>query len=97
MSRISNQLNDSEKALPFNAVVKSQFNYCPLIWMFCSGPSNNMINRAHERAVGVILGVNLSDFEFLLQNNRDIRSCHKNIESLMIDIFNFFKTEAVII
>ena len=33
-----------------------------------------MINRAHERAVGVILGVNLSDFEFLLQNNRDIRS-----------------------
>ena len=35
LSRISNQLNDSEKTLLFNAVVKSQFNYCPLFWMYC--------------------------------------------------------------
>ena len=27
LSRISNQLNDSEKTLLFNGVVKSQFNY----------------------------------------------------------------------
>ena len=56
LSRISNQLNDSEKVLLFNAVVKSQFNYCPLVWMFCSRTSNNMINRVHERALKVILG-----------------------------------------
>ena len=31
LSRISNQLNDSEKNLIFNAVVKSQFNYFPLV------------------------------------------------------------------
>ena len=36
LSRISNQLNNSEKTLLFNAVVKPQFNYCPLFWMFCS-------------------------------------------------------------
>ena len=45
LSRISNQLNDSEKNLLFNAVVKSQFNYCPLVWIFCSKISNNMINK----------------------------------------------------
>ena len=87
MSRISNQLNDSEKVLLFNAVVKSQFNYCPLVWMFCSRTSNNMINRVHQRALRVILGDDLSDFESLLQkNNRDIRSHHKHIQSLMIEI-----------
>ena len=32
LSRISNQLNDSEKNLLFNAVVKSRFDYCPLVW-----------------------------------------------------------------
>ena len=76
LSRISNQLNDSEKTLLFNAAVKSQFNFCLLVWMFCSRRSSNMINRAHERALRVILGDDLSDFESLLQNNRGIRSHH---------------------
>ena len=39
-----------------------------------------MINRVHKRALRVILGDDLSDFESLLQNNRDIRSYHKNIK-----------------
>ena len=86
LSRISNQLNDSEKNL-FNAAVKSQLNYCPLVWMFCSRTSNNMINRVHQRALRVILGDDLSDFESLLQNNRDVRSHHKIILSLMIEMF----------
>ena len=46
-----------------------------------------MINRVHQRALRVILGDDLSDFESLLQNNRDIRSHHKNIQSLMIETF----------
>ena len=87
LSRISNHLNDSQKTLLFNTVVKSQFNYCPLVWMFCSRTSNSMIDRVHKRALRVILGDNLSDFESLLQNNRDIRSHHKNIQSLMDSMF----------
>ena len=27
-------LNDSEKKMIFNAVVRSQFSCCPLVWMF---------------------------------------------------------------
>ena len=52
--------------------------------MFCSRTSNNMI---HERALRVILGDDSSDFEFLLQNNKDICSHHKSIQSLMIEMF----------
>ena len=75
-----------KKTVLFNAVVKSQFNDCPLVWMFCSRTPNNMINRVHERTLRVILGENLSYFESLLQNNRDIRSHHKNTKSLIIEI-----------
>ena len=32
-------------------MVKSQFNYCPLVWMFRSRQSNNLINKIHERSV----------------------------------------------
>ena len=55
--------------------------------MFYSRSSNNMINKIHERALRVILGDDLSDFESLLQNNKDICSHHKNILSLMIEMF----------
>ena len=54
--------------------------------MFCLRTSNNRINRIHERALRVILGDDLRDFESLLQNNRDIRSHHKNIRNLMVVI-----------
>ena len=55
--------------------------------MSCSRTPNNVINRVHERGLRVILGGDLSDFESLLQNNRDTRSHHKNIQSFMTEIF----------
>ena len=69
------------KTLLFNAIVKSQLEYCTLVWMLCSRTSNNMINKVHERALRIILGDDLSDFESLLQHNNDICSHHKNIQS----------------
>ena len=83
-SKISNQINDSEKNL-FNAVVKSQLNYCTLVWMFCSRTTNNMINKVYE---SIFLDNDLSDCESLLQTNKDICSHHKNIQGLMIEMFN---------
>ena len=67
LSRLLNQLSDSQKRLIFNSLIKSQFNYCPLIWMFCPRTSNNMINKTHERALQLILNDHASDFDTLLQ------------------------------
>ena len=55
--------------------------------MFCSRTSNNMIKTVHERALRVIVGDDLIDFESLFKNNKDICSHHKNIHSLMIEMF----------
>ena len=46
-----------------------------------------MINKLHERALRVVLGGDLSYFELLFQNNDDIYSHHKNVQSLMIEMF----------
>ena len=86
LSRISNQLDASEKTLLFHAAVKPQFHYCPLVWMFCPRTFNNMINKVHERAPSVILGDDLSDFESLFSNKKDRCKHHKNIQSLMTEM-----------
>ena len=45
LSRLMYYLNDSEKKMIFNALIKSHFSYCPLVWMFCSRQTKNMIAR----------------------------------------------------
>ena len=48
ISRISTFLNKDQKRIGFNAMMKSQSSYCPLIWMFYSQQSNNLISKVHE-------------------------------------------------
>ena len=55
--------------------------------MFCSRTSNDMINKIHERALRLILNDHTSDFDTLLQNNNDTCNHHRNIQTLMIEIY----------
>ena len=51
ISRISPYLQTDKKELLFKSMMKSQFNYCPLVWMFCSRNANNLINKIQERSL----------------------------------------------
>ena len=53
-------------------MTKSQFCYCPLIWMFSSRKCNNLISKVHERSLRLTKNKENSSFEILLQNNKDI-------------------------
>ena len=48
LSGISPYLETGKKELLFKSMVKSQFNYCPLVWMFFSRNANNLINKIQE-------------------------------------------------
>ena len=86
LSKLSSYLHNSEKKLIFSSIIKSQFSYCPLVWMFCSRTSNNMINKLHERSLRIILNDYSSNFNILLENN-DISNHHRNIQALLIEVF----------
>ena len=44
--RISLHINTDKKSLLYKSMIKSQFAYCPLVWMFCFRQSNNLINKS---------------------------------------------------
>ena len=71
LNRISSLLDPEKKKLLFNAVIKSHFSYCPLIWMFSSRRSNNLINRIHERSLRTVYDTS-STFQELLLRNRSV-------------------------
>ena len=87
LNRISSLLDPEKKKLVFNAVTESHFSYCPLIWMFSSRRSNNLINRIHERSLRTVYNDTSSTFQELLQRNRSVTIHHKNIQTLTTEVF----------
>ena len=85
LSRLSSHLHNSEKKLIFNSIIKSQFSYCPRVWMLCLRTSNNMINKLHEGSLRIILNEYSSNFN--IENNNDLSNHHRNIQVLLIEVF----------
>ena len=79
LSRTSTFLNKDQKRIIFNAMMKSQSSYCPLIWMFYSWQSNSLINKVHERLLSLITNDENSSFETQPQNDKDIKANQKNL------------------
>ena len=74
LNRISPYLDINKRKIIYNSMIKSQFSYCPLVWMFCSRKSNKKINQIHERALRLSFNDNHSDFNSLLENNNETTS-----------------------
>ena len=66
--------------------IESQFNYCPLIWMFYSRTINNKIDRLHERALRIVYSDFKSSFEGLLMKGNSLSIHERNMQNLTIEI-----------
>ena len=67
--------------------MESQFKYCPIVWMFHSGRTNNKINRLYERALRIVYDDNVSTFDRLLTMDKPFCIHHQNIQRLLIEIY----------
>ena len=54
LARIVNNMDLGKRKCLIKAFVTSQFNYCPLIWMFHNRELNKRINSIHERALRLV-------------------------------------------
>ena len=55
--------------------------------MFSSIKLNNLINRIHERFIRIVIGENESNFENLLEKNKEIAIHRRNLQVVMIDVY----------
>ena len=85
--RISPYLKNDKKKVIYNTMIQSQLNYCPLVWMFCSRRSNNMINTVQERALRLTYKDNENNFQTLLNENKETSVHQRNLQFLMTEIY----------
>ena len=87
LTRIVNYMNLSKRKALMKTFVISQFNYCPLVWMFHSRKLNHRINSIHERALRVTYQDYQSTFLQLLQKDNSVTIHQRNLQVLATEIF----------
>ena len=66
LARIAPFINVDKRRILMNSFFRSQFSYCPLIWMCHSRTNNRKINQLHERCLKIIYSDKQSSFVKLL-------------------------------
>ena len=89
LQRMANIIDEEKRNLLFYAIIKSQFSYCPFVWMFCSRRSSNLINNIHKRTLRATFDYHTSNFTRLLEKKRESTIHQRNIQALMKEIYKF--------
>ena len=91
LARIDKYLSPDKLRIIMKTFIESQFNYCPLTWMFHSRLLNSKINKLHERALRIVQKNPNLIFQQLL--NLDKTHCihHRNLQELAVEMFKVSK------
>ena len=87
LSRISNFLDTDQLKRIMKAFILPQFNYYPLVWMFCDRTLNNRINRIYERALRITYKDMTSDFDTMLLRDNAVPIHIRNLQLLVTEIY----------
>ena len=87
IGRIQNYMGFKEKEVLINSFVYSNFNYCPLVWHFCSSKSLNKIEKIQERALRLLHNDFVNDYSRLLEKSGKSTMTIKRLRCLALEIF----------
>ena len=85
--RLSPYLDTNKRKTIYTTMVKSQLNYCPLVWIFCPRRSSNLTIKVQERALRITYSDQLTDFKSLLANHNETTIHQRNFQVLMTEIY----------
>ena len=93
LSRIRNALDENQARLLYNSFILSQFNYCSIIWMFCSKSSYKKIEKIQKRGLRIVYNEQQMSLEELLSRDKGLSIHCKHIVMLLTEIYKTFSEE----
>ena len=68
------------------AFINSQFNYAPLVWMFCRKKQYLEIQKIHHKALKVVYNSN-KNYDELLRDNNEVSIHQSHLHALICEVF----------
>ena len=87
LRRFQHALRLKEMTMIFNAFILSNFNYCPIVWHFCSTGSIRKMEKIQERALRLIYADNDSPYETLLKKSSQATLHLRRLRVLVLEVF----------
>ena len=86
LRRIRKYLTLDKAKLLGNAFIDSQFNYAPLIWMFCHKATYLKMQKIHHKSLKVIYQSDAS-YDDLLQLGNSVSLPQRHLQFLLTEIY----------
>ena len=87
LQRLSKFLNLECKLLIYKSFIRSNFNYCPIIWHFCTKTNTEKLEKIQYRALKIVFDDYNSNYETLL-NKANVPTLHlSRIRTIAIEAF----------
>ena len=77
LQRLSKFLNEKSRFLIFRSFIQSNFNYCPLVWHFCSKTNTEKLEKLQYRALRIVFSDFTSSYASLLEK-AELSTLHLN-------------------
>ena len=94
LMRLRNKLDVEQKLILYNSFIKSQFGYCPIVWLSHGKVAEDQINRIHKRALKAVYNDFDSSFEELLEKGNHETVHQTSLKQLIIKVFSCVKKES---
>ena len=86
LKRLSSFLNQSSKHIMVNSFIIANFNYCPVIWHFCSVKNMQRIEKIQERALRFVYSDYTSTYPQLLEKGSFCTMEVKRLRAICIEV-----------
>ena len=87
LRRLKQFLSFHAKEVLINSYIISNFNYCPLVWMFSSTQSLNKIGNLQKRALRLLYDDFEASYEDLLSKGRKPKMNVRRLRTLCVEIY----------
>ena len=87
LKRISKYLDQKCRILVYKSFISSNFNYCPVSWMFCGKMNLNKLEKLQERALRCVFHDSTSPYETLLERGNFLSLSVYRAWCLAIEVF----------
>ena len=75
-------------------MIKPHFNHCPVVWMFYSRQSKNLINKVRQRSPRLTYKDETTDFQHILREQNEIKFHQRYLPVLVTEIYKIVNSIA---